>query len=318
MGPLAAVMGIVLVVLAPTASSRVAVLVFAITTVVLFTVSAIYHRGTWSPRHFAILRRLDHSNIFLVIAGTRKMLEWSSRRRIAKWRGDHVPLRDPAPAGPFQHLPGDRRDLHPARGHSLAGEYRGDLAHRGVGRSVGRNRCAGVLATRPALVLRARLYRPRLGGGLVPARVPPGLEFGRGVVDHRRRAGLHARGGRLRVQVAESQPAILRVPRDLPRRHRDRLRLSRGCRATGSSRVALSGGHRRSRPVRRAPAKSPGQAGTTRYRRWRRLGTRVRAVRTTCGSSSACSVRCSSAPAWARTTPVGSMMALCPLRPGPG
>jgi len=70
MGPLAAVMGIVLVVLAPTASSRVAVLVFAITTVVLFTVSAIYHRGTWSPRHFAILRRLDHSNIFLVIAGT--------------------------------------------------------------------------------------------------------------------------------------------------------------------------------------------------------------------------------------------------------
>src|SRR5690625_7801920 len=88
MGPLAAVMGIVLVVLAPTASSRVAVLVFAITTVVLFTVSAIYHRGTWSPRHFAILRRLDHSNIFLVIAGTYTplavILLRSEERRVGK------------------------------------------------------------------------------------------------------------------------------------------------------------------------------------------------------------------------------------------
>ena len=36
----------------------------------LFTVSAIYHRGTWSPRTWAFLRRFDHSNIFMLIAGS--------------------------------------------------------------------------------------------------------------------------------------------------------------------------------------------------------------------------------------------------------
>ena len=37
---------------------------------VLFGSSAVYHRGNWSPRVTAALRRLDHSNIFLLIAGT--------------------------------------------------------------------------------------------------------------------------------------------------------------------------------------------------------------------------------------------------------
>ena len=32
--------------------------------------SALYHRGNWGPRGEAILRRLDHANIFLIIAGT--------------------------------------------------------------------------------------------------------------------------------------------------------------------------------------------------------------------------------------------------------
>ena len=36
----------------------------------LFSVSAIYHRGRWSPRVTGVLRRLDHANIFLLIAGT--------------------------------------------------------------------------------------------------------------------------------------------------------------------------------------------------------------------------------------------------------
>lgn len=29
-----------------------------------------YHRGTWAPRGEAVLRRLDHANTFLIIAGT--------------------------------------------------------------------------------------------------------------------------------------------------------------------------------------------------------------------------------------------------------
>jgi hemolysin III len=40
------------------------------TAVLLFGVSAIYHRGTWGPRMGAFLKRFDHSNIFLIIAGS--------------------------------------------------------------------------------------------------------------------------------------------------------------------------------------------------------------------------------------------------------
>jgi hemolysin III len=36
----------------------------------MFTVSAAYHRGNWSARTRAILRRADHANIFLLIAGS--------------------------------------------------------------------------------------------------------------------------------------------------------------------------------------------------------------------------------------------------------
>jgi hemolysin III len=36
----------------------------------LFAVSAAYHRPTWSPRARLLMRRLDHSAIFLLIAGT--------------------------------------------------------------------------------------------------------------------------------------------------------------------------------------------------------------------------------------------------------
>jgi hemolysin III len=47
-------------------------------------VSAIYHRGHWGPRTWAFLRRFDHANIFLLIAGsytpfTLLMLEGRSR-----------------------------------------------------------------------------------------------------------------------------------------------------------------------------------------------------------------------------------------------
>jgi hemolysin III len=70
MAPVAAALGIVLVVVSPTAAARWSCAVFALATTVLFTASAVYHRGTWSPRTTAALRRLDHSNILLVIAGT--------------------------------------------------------------------------------------------------------------------------------------------------------------------------------------------------------------------------------------------------------
>jgi hemolysin III len=44
--------------------------VYALSACLLFGTSAVYHRGTWGPRGEAVLRRLDHANIFLIIAGT--------------------------------------------------------------------------------------------------------------------------------------------------------------------------------------------------------------------------------------------------------
>jgi hemolysin III len=68
--PLALAAGIVLVALSPDAQTRLGSAVFSASALVLFTVSAIYHRGTWSPRTWAFLRRFDHANIFVLIAGT--------------------------------------------------------------------------------------------------------------------------------------------------------------------------------------------------------------------------------------------------------
>lgn len=53
-----------------TLSQRLSVAVFGVASVLLFGASAVYHRGDWTPRLHAFLRRLDHSNIFLLIAGT--------------------------------------------------------------------------------------------------------------------------------------------------------------------------------------------------------------------------------------------------------
>ena len=68
--PLSVAAGVVLVVLSPSTQARVATAVFAVTAALLFGVSAVYHRGRWSPRTHGVLKRLDHANIFLLIAGT--------------------------------------------------------------------------------------------------------------------------------------------------------------------------------------------------------------------------------------------------------
>jgi len=68
--PLTVVAGIVLVALAPAGRGRVACAVFAATAAMLFGTSALYHRGHWSPAREKLLKRIDHSNIFLIIAGS--------------------------------------------------------------------------------------------------------------------------------------------------------------------------------------------------------------------------------------------------------
>lgn len=68
--PVAAVGGIVLMLLARGTAEFVSVTIYAVATTLLFTVSATYHRGRWSPRTHGLLKRFDHANIFLLIAGT--------------------------------------------------------------------------------------------------------------------------------------------------------------------------------------------------------------------------------------------------------
>ncbi|MER7786403.1 MULTISPECIES: PAQR family membrane homeostasis protein TrhA [Streptomyces] len=68
--PLALAGGIVLITLARSAAAVAALSVYALSACLLFGTSALYHRGTWGPRGEAVLRRLDHANIFLIIAGT--------------------------------------------------------------------------------------------------------------------------------------------------------------------------------------------------------------------------------------------------------
>ncbi|MDQ0597963.1 hemolysin III [Streptomyces canus] len=68
--PLALAGGIVLIAVSRTGASVAACSVYALSACLLFGTSAVYHRGTWGPRGEAVLRRLDHANIFLIIAGT--------------------------------------------------------------------------------------------------------------------------------------------------------------------------------------------------------------------------------------------------------
>jgi hemolysin III len=65
-----ALLCLALLVVADDPTDRLAVAVYTATSVLLFSVSAVYHRGTWGPRMDGFLRRLDHADIFLIIAGT--------------------------------------------------------------------------------------------------------------------------------------------------------------------------------------------------------------------------------------------------------
>jgi len=62
--------GAALVVLARGAEARVAVAVYALSLCAMFGASALYHRIDWPPRASIWLRRLDHSMIFVLVAGT--------------------------------------------------------------------------------------------------------------------------------------------------------------------------------------------------------------------------------------------------------
>ncbi len=82
-----------LVAWAPSVRAKEACAVYGFTLTALFGISALYHRPTWSKEKRAWMRRLDHSAIFLLIAGTYTPLFWlldpSAQRRplVVVWVG---------------------------------------------------------------------------------------------------------------------------------------------------------------------------------------------------------------------------------------
>jgi hemolysin III len=64
------VTGTALVCLADAGRERAAATVYAVSVALLFGTSAAYHRGSWSGRSQEVMKRLDHSMIFILIAGT--------------------------------------------------------------------------------------------------------------------------------------------------------------------------------------------------------------------------------------------------------
>ena len=69
----ALICGVVLCSLAatrPGVAPVVSLAIYSVSVCGLFGVSALYHRRVWSPQGYALMRRLDHSMIFIFIAGT--------------------------------------------------------------------------------------------------------------------------------------------------------------------------------------------------------------------------------------------------------
>jgi hemolysin III len=86
--------GVTLVVAAQGATARVSAAVYALSLAALYGTSAAYHRMQWSPRGLRWMKRLDHSMIFVLIAGTYTPISllvlpapWSYTLLVVVWLG---------------------------------------------------------------------------------------------------------------------------------------------------------------------------------------------------------------------------------------
>jgi len=68
--PIVVAGGIILIVLAHGVFPKVAASIFFASSFLLFGNSALYHRFNWRPKVKITLKRIDHANIFLLIAGS--------------------------------------------------------------------------------------------------------------------------------------------------------------------------------------------------------------------------------------------------------
>lgn len=83
--PLIIAAGAVLITLSPTAATRVGSSLYVASALLLFGVSATYHRGTWSPKVWAFLNRFDHANIYVFIAGSYTPFAMTLLHGAARW-----------------------------------------------------------------------------------------------------------------------------------------------------------------------------------------------------------------------------------------
>lgn len=68
--PAAIALGVILIVFADGAAAKISSAVFMASSLLLFGMSALYHRFNWSEKVKKLLKRIDHANIFLLIAGS--------------------------------------------------------------------------------------------------------------------------------------------------------------------------------------------------------------------------------------------------------
>ena len=68
--PVAVGLGVALTIAAPSGKAAAVAAIYACAVLALFATSATYHRGRWTPKVRGRLKRVDHSMIFVLIAGT--------------------------------------------------------------------------------------------------------------------------------------------------------------------------------------------------------------------------------------------------------
>ena len=100
---------VLVIAVAQSAEARIGAIVYAVGLVALFGVSGFYHRLRWSPRWLARMQRLDHTTIFVMIAGsytplcllvldgwlavTMLVTAWGARPQEPCWRGPRAVAR---------------------------------------------------------------------------------------------------------------------------------------------------------------------------------------------------------------------------------
>ncbi|CAA9364889.1 MAG: FIG01964566: Predicted membrane protein, hemolysin III homolog, partial [uncultured Nocardioidaceae bacterium] len=145
----------------------------------------------------------------------------------------------PAPLRPREHLPADRRQLHPVHAPHARGTLACGAALDRLGGGTARRRVPRLLDRRPALAVHPGVHGAGMGGAVLQRRVRRGRQW-RGLRARRdRRGALHPRRDRLRTAAAGPVPLVVRLPRGVPRPHRARLRRALRRRLAGDLLAAL-------------------------------------------------------------------------------